>query len=378
MAQYDLDYLSDPQTLRSIEPNLLLKLLRLYREPLERRGIQLTSAASIDHDKVVEVLMDPTPAEAELADVVYLLDGVSGPEDMDRLLPLAEALNIPLGDSPTPPEVALRIWFGDRSLVERAHAESQLTRVRRFEYWFATTPEPPPWRTPTVEALAKLEEELGEWFNKKKRGRRNRVFVFDKGDEIWFLVRHGDPRFRAETIEDSGESAVVYRPAKYAVLVYSLATGGLAINAGPKGEKELYRRKVGLHLFGDEDLFHTKGYYSLKPLQLDQEASLNCREFLEELEWVRLREITLVRGSNEFEIWKAGDVFAAYRRRNPGLPKKVPIKSARFEVKFKGVRATRRFMIQPTRISSYTRKDDKAVLERWMASRGFIAPDGQA
>jgi hypothetical protein len=376
--QYDLVYYSDPQTLRSIEPNLLLKLLRLYREPLERRGIQLASAASIDHDRVAEVLMDPTPAEAEFADVVFLLDGLSAPDDMDRLLPLAEARNIPLGDSPTPPEVALRIWLADRSLVERAHAERQLTCVRQFEYWFATTPEPPPWRTPTVEALARLEEELGEWFLSKKRGRRNRVFVFDKGDEIWFLVRHGDPRLRAETIEESGESAVVYRPAKYAVLVYASATGGLAINAGAKGEKELYRRKIGLHLFGDENLFDAKGYYSLKPLQLDQEASLTCRDFREELEWVRLREITLVRGTNVFEIWQADDVFAAYRSRNRRLPKGVPIKRARFEVKFKGVRATRRFMIQPTRISSYTRKDDKAVLERWMASRGFIAPDGQA
>ena len=50
------------------------------------------------------------------------------------------------------------------------------------------------------------------------------MFVFPKGDSIWFLVHHGDP-FRREGSFDAGQAlSVFYWPEKHDVLVYETAS----------------------------------------------------------------------------------------------------------------------------------------------------------
>jgi len=376
MPNYHPDHFSKPEILKRIAPSLLLKFLEPYREELEKRGIRLRSVEDLDHEQLAEVFMTPTIEQAVLADAIYLVDEFAPPEEMDRLLEAAEAQGIPLGRlrKSSPAEVALRLWITHRSLVERVHAENQLTRVRRFEYWYPAAGKRPRFRQPTPELRMNIESDLGDWFEKKNRGRRNRVFSFERDDGIWFLVRHGEPIRREGTMDEGKRSAVVYRPEKYDVLVYLPDTGGLGINARTKGEKDLYRRTFGLHLFGDEGIFSESGRFTLDPLRVDEADSLVCTDFASHIEWIRLREIKIFRGGGqrEVEIRQADDLFQAYKDRGGEFPARSPIARARFEVKFTRAKATRRFMIEPRSNSSYTRDGDKVILEKWMTKRGFI------
>jgi len=116
---------------------------------------------------------------------------------------------------------------------------------------------------------------------------------------------------------------VFYRPEKHDVLVYEPSIGELRINAASKWEKDLYRRKFGLHLFGGEDFFSGTGEYTLEPLRTDGPAALVCTD-VDGMEWIKLKEIHFFWGGseNEIEIRKASDVFAAFEARGRTLPAK--------------------------------------------------------
>jgi hypothetical protein len=55
-----------------------------------------------------------------------------------------------------------------------------------------------------------------------------KVFVFERPDEVWMLVRHGDPCKREGALEASGSSSVYYRPEVFDVIRYDRGTALLA------------------------------------------------------------------------------------------------------------------------------------------------------
>ena len=130
------------------------------------------------------------------------------------------------------------MFLKDRRLLERKHAERYLTRPRTFDYFQTDLHPIPSFRQPSPQTLTALETDLDDWFELKKRGRGSRVFVYRKGDSIWFLVRHGDPFRREGSLEGSRASSVFYRPEKHDVLVYQPAIGEIRMHACNKGEKD--------------------------------------------------------------------------------------------------------------------------------------------
>ena len=108
-----------------------------------------------------------------------------------------------------PDTVAVQVFLQDRRLLERNHAKRYLTRRRSFEHFQTETHPIPQFKQPSPQTLIDLQEDLDDWFEKKKRGRGSRVFVFPKGDSIWFLVHHGDP-FRREGSFDAGQALSVF------------------------------------------------------------------------------------------------------------------------------------------------------------------------
>ncbi len=124
------------------------------------------------------------------------------------------------------------------------------------------------------ETIAALKADMDEWFSRKRRGRASKVFIYVKEDYVWFLVGHGEPFTRESIIKDGESSSLFYRPEKYDVLVYSPENGDIRMNARSKGEKEPYRIKFGLHLFGDSEFFDGKSKFTLEPLRESGSASI--------------------------------------------------------------------------------------------------------
>jgi hypothetical protein len=379
MATYNLRRFSHPDGLKAIGKDHLLTLLAPHGDFLSKRGVTLpppTSADSLDYEALVNVFMSPDADTPKgLADALYFIHEMATTEGMDELLNEAEKKGLTMDGNPdpTPADVAVQIWLQDKDLLERKHAEQYLTRPRSFEYYQTNADPIPDFKTPSRKILGTLERDLDDWFERKKRGRGSKVFVYPKEKEIWFLVRHGEPYKREGSIEAGESSSVFYRPEKHDVLVYVPSLGELRMNAASKGEKELYRKQFGLHLFGSEDFFPETGKYTLEPLREDGPASLACTD-IEGMEWVKLTEVHFFWGGteDEREIRKADDVFAAFESRGRSMPAKARITRARFQVKFTDSKTPRTVTIRPSNIAQYTRDHDSTIIEEWLDKRGFI------
>ena len=382
MATYNLRRFAHAEGLKAIGREHLLALLKPHKSYLDSRGFTLpppSDSDGIDYEQLVNVLMSPdTTTPKGLIDALYFVHEMATPESMDILLHEADSNGITLDGNPdpTPADVAVQVYLQDKDLLERKHAEQYLTRPRSYEYFQTETTPVPKFRKPSQKTLSALARDLDDWFEKKKRGRGSRVFVYPKKDVVWFLVRHGDPFKREGSLDGDQTSSVFYRPEKYDVLVYDPATGEIRMNACSKGEKEMLRQKFGRHLFNDDDFFPGTGKYTLEPLRSDGDASIVCTD-VDGMEWVRLKEVQYFWGGaeKEIEIRKANDVFAALAARGRGMPSKARIIRASFQVKFTDSKTARTVTIRPSNIAQYTRDSDAAVVEDWLSKRGFILAD---
>ena len=379
MATYNLRRFANAASLKAIAPQHLLEFLEPYRPYFENRDLTLpTSPASdgLDYERLVYVLMSPgTDTPEALLDALFFVNEMSADECMDILLEEAETKGLSLDGKldPTAADVAVQVFLQDRQLLERKHAEQYLTRARVFEYFQTQARPVPAFKQPSWVTLVALELDLDNWFEKKKRGRGSRVFVYPKGDSIWFLVRHGDPFRREGSLDGDQMSSVFYRPEKHDVLVYESAVGELRMNACNKGEKEIYRVEFGRNVFGNKDFFPGTGKYTLEPLRRDGAVSIVCTD-VDGMDWVRLREVQFLRGGaeREIEIRKANDLFAALEGRGQSIPARAPILRASFHVKFTDAKSPRIVTIRPSNIAQYTRDSDADVVEDWLQKRGFI------
>ena len=382
MATYNLRRFAHPEGLKAITPKHLLALLKPHESYFDSRGIVLSSSSAtdgLDYDQLVEVLMTPgSDTPAGLIDALFYVHEMSTQECMDVLLEEVENNGISLEENPDPTaaDIAVQVYLQDKDILERKHAEQYLVKPRLFEYFQTELRPIPVFKQPSTDVLAALEKDLDDWFEKKKRGRGSRVFVFQKTDSVWFLVRHGDPYKREGSLEGDQSSSVFYRPEKYDILVYEPAIGEIRMHACSKGEKETLRCQFGLHLFNNEDFFPGLGKYTLKPLQTSGEASIVCTD-VDGIEMVRLKEIQFYWGGaeGEIEIRKADDVFAAYAGRDRIMPQKARIIRASFKVKFTGTKVARTVVIRPPNLAQYSRDDDASVVEEWLKKRGFIVSD---
>lgn len=383
MATFTLRRFSCPKTLKEIEPKRLLTFLKGHRSFFQSRGVKLPQSASdgeLDYDELARVFMTPdSKTPKELIDAIYFVDEMATDECMDALLEevAKRKLKLAPGSDHSPADIAVQIWLIDKDILERKHAEqfarSFLTKVRSFESFQMEQPKVPKLKRPTEQQLKSLAKELDDWFEEKKRGRGSRVLMFEKDDGVWFLVRHGEPFKREESIDGIKASSVYYRPLKYDVLVYSPQVGELRINARSKGEKQLYRTKFGKHLFGNEDVFPGTQKYTLDPLREMEEDSLAPGN-IEGIEWIKLLEVQFLFGGNPWELVtrKSDDYFALLKSRKKQFPESGRIVKATFQVKFSDAKTPRSVVIKPSNIAQFTRDDDSVLVEQWLEARGFI------
>ncbi len=361
-------------TLKKVHQDRLLSLLVPHEEYLAGRAVDFDDG-QIDFVGLVAVLLKPDEKfPVDLADALHHINELATEDGMDDFLEAAEnrGLDLRLDDEPTPADVALSAWLADRDLVERVVAEQFLLRPRSFEYAVGSGDPPVMVAAPSDDELRAMEKALDDYFDKKKRGRHSKVFVFPKDDGVWFLIRHGEPMDRRGVIRDGESQAVFFRPEKYDVVVYDPVLDELRVNARNKGEKELYRKQIGLRLFADEGYFTDAARYTLDPLLEDGAAALVCAD-VAGLEYVRLKEVHYYRGGSqkEIEIRKAKDLFAAYAEKGRTLPGGRMLKAG-FEVKFSDAKNPRTLNIRLPRTAQFTRDDDSACLDTWMIRRGFV------
>lgn len=388
MATFSLRQFSSSESLQSVHPKCLMKLLARYREYFAAHGLDVGQFKGRDSDyrAICRVLMAPgDEPPAGLIDDLCFIDEMATADAMDALLASAREAGVELevGEESTPADVALQMRLVAPRLLEEKHAEFFLSRRRQtFEYFRSRLGDGLGHRVPSLERLQRFEAELGNRLGEMRRGLGCNVLLFERPDGVWFLVRRGDACRREGAIETDGSLSVVdRRPRKCDVLKYEPASGELAISAEGDGGRRLvalYRELFGELLFDDKARFPEVVKYTLEPLSTMGEASLICSD-VEGIEQVTLAEVKVLQGGAHrgAECLRARDVFGSLRARRRELPKGRIVR-ATFLVRFADAKTPRAVTIRTENIASYTRDSDAGLMERWLAKRGFmqVSPGG--
>jgi hypothetical protein len=401
MATFNLRRFASPDALKTIQEENLQGLLARHAAYFKKRGVNLDGASpdrvaeptapygngsgspaahnGLDYEALASVLVSPDDDTPQaLVDALYMIHEMATEDGMQTLLeaieemPKDDRIALTHASDLTPADVAVQVWLKAPELLDRKHAEQVVGEKKSFEYFVSDKPPTGNFSVPSLAKLQSLEEEIGRWFASKKKGDIARVFVHPKPDEICFLVRHGDTFRREGAVKGGQSSSVFYRPEKHDVLIYNHAIGELRINAGSKGEKDIYRRAFGTHLFSGESHFPSSNRkYTLDPLRTQGPDSLVCSD-VKGIESIQLTEVTYFWGGaqNEIEVRRAGDIFAALKERD-GKIQKARIIGARFRVKFADSKIPRSVSIRPPNVAKFTRDDDGKLVEEWLRNREF-------
>ncbi|ADK85961.1 conserved hypothetical protein [Desulfarculus baarsii DSM 2075] len=379
MATLNFKRFSHVDDLKVVHLHSLIRFLEPHAAYFAAKGFILPSEGSpddFDYEALTSLFISTDDMPQDLVEALYQVNEMATPEGMQDILERCEeaGVELALGEEPAPTDVAVQTWLQAPEIFERAHNEYQLDRPRSFESFFNPAGKHvSPLKMPTLAILRAMEADLTEWFDRKKCGKTVKVMPFERDDGLWFLVRRGEPIKRQGAVLDGKSGSVVYRPEKHDVLVYTPALAELRISPVTKKERELYLRVFGKHLFEGDDFFSERGKYTLEPLRRDGKESLVCSD-ITGLDEIVLREIRIAWGGRhkEFETRRADDIFAAYEEKGRELPRHAPLVLAKFKVNFPDTKKTRALVIYPPNKINIKRHDDSAVLDAWMAKRGFI------
>jgi hypothetical protein len=385
MSTFKLKRFSHPDSLRAIAPERLIAFLRPFDVYLIARGFRFPSEQQqIDYDVLVRILMNPDEnVPDKMVESLYVVHEMSDEDNMERLLDLSHQRNIDLGldDGPTAADVAIAALLAAPELLWEVHAESQVSRARRFEYWAGSARRPCAFPYHDARTLKAMADRLDIWFKEKKKGEdTTEVLVFPHDRKVHILIRHGTAMARVGSIRKGVRSGEYFRPDVHDVLVYDTTMDLLGLKAGTKGEKDLYRTVFGSMLFGSETYFAKRFSLDLDPLR-ERGPDLLVVEDLPELAQVKLVEVRRSFGgeTKARTIDQSTDLFRTYGDRWQHRLCIGKLVGATFALTLGEGRAkrVRRVAIEPLGVAKYDRDDaDSDAIELWLRRCG-IMPEPQ-
>jgi len=379
MASFNPRKFTDPDRLRGIAPQRLGLFFAQWRPYLAGRGFQFpaTSSSEIDHTLLADILMRPDASTpAAMVDALYYVHETANAESMDQLLAAIRSRGLRVLHDPaaTPIDLAIDVWMAAPDVVRNHHAEAIAMRQQNFEYFGPQQPVRGAFPPVSDELRPQIELAMDNWFESHRRGRGCRMFIIRHSPMTWILVRHGQHMRREASLkDDGGVGTEFYRPQCHDVLIYDERSGEIGVHANTKGERNLYLRTLGQHLFSGEDHFPRSARFTLDPLVTDGGAALNVQD-VDEIKSIRLVGYQRYWGGahREMESRKAEDVLAALADRGIHNLAGGRLNSATFKVTFEDSEKERSVTIRPPGIARYERNDDSELIEQWLLRRGFI------
>lgn len=377
MAIQTARYFSRIDCLKAISPKCLIQFLSPYTEFLSSKGFNLKNGARtgrFDCSALTRLLMTSDCGTSnKLVNSLHCICEVARSRAMDRLLEEAAMLGISLDDPGlSPADLAVLVMLRDSRVFERIYAEQFLVKPRTLVY-FQGSRSKVMFVEPSMCTIRALEQDLNHWFESMQQGSGCRVYVYHRKDGIWFMVWHGAHYRREGCIEHGESSCICYRPERYDVLIYQPGTDELQINAGTRGEREVYRKLFGRHLFLDDNHFPGTSKYTLDPLQINKEKVLVCSD-VPGMEYVKLYrlEFCIDGPLRSIETVEAEDVFAAIAADDIVISSRARFSEAWFSIKFTDSKSPRSVSIRPSNMIHYQRESDCKAVDLWLRLRGFV------
>lgn len=381
MASFNPKVFIRPDGLKRIANVHLIALLEPWRAYFSWRGLAFPTSADEEfpHEELAKILLTYDPEmPIELMNGLYYIDEAASNETLDDLLDRAheEGIAIASHGKSTPADVAVQIYLARPALLEERAVRAMAFDKTAFAYFPGRVGEGRDLPDVTEPHLKRIADLMDPWFESKQRGRGARIFVYHRDDKFWLVVRHGMPMVREGKHEEDGEAGVAfYRPQKHDVMIYDAATDLLGINAGSKGENDLYRHTLGEVVFGSRTYFGDGDVFTLAPIRRDGPAIQECDD-IEGIKRVRLLEVVrvIVGEVVMIDIKRSKDLFRAFGGNWSNVLGPGRITSAKLGFVFEGSNRERKVHL---RLDSarYDRDDDAELVETWLRSRGFFAID---
>jgi hypothetical protein len=379
MATYSLKKFAQPDVLKNIDDDHMLRFLTPYKDYLSGRAFafEKNGDGRINHAQLSGILLQPTENIPEdMVDALYFIQEVASNASFDELSEIAQEANISVAADLSPEDITVLIWLHDPKLIKQQHADTLILKPKNF-ISFQSKDGKGRKLDLSPEYITSLARDMDGWFEKNKRGNGCEVIPCDVDAEnkVYFLVRHGMPFKREGKIEKGITGSVFYRPEVHDVVVYDKQVNELSIYnfSSSKKERAMYLELFGTHFFDDPEYFLGEDKYTLEPLLADGQTSLACQD-IPGMDEVKLTEIQLqFQGPyGDRTIMRSKDMFASWDARKRTFPDYGRLAEAKFQIKFEHSSKPRTIKIKPPNVASFDRKEDAHTIELWLKARGFI------
>jgi hypothetical protein len=367
--------------LKGVGRKLLARFFERFTGELAGKRVELPNQDLPDDEYfrgLSKLLLSPDGLPDELSEALFAIDEMANDAGQERLQNAVAQSKVEMEFEleSSQGDVAMQVWLARPELFAATHNEQRLRRLSSFEYFGAKPGENKrtPFAAPRNEAMEGLRADLDSWFAEHNRGHETtQISRHEIDGEWWFVIRHGDTFSRTAKVERQKMTFLHFRPAKDDVVVFSPGHDELRIHATTKGERELYRKRFGVRLRGDDKYFSERKSFTLEPLRLEGAGALKWGGD-GDVDGIVLREIEIVRGGgcHDVIIHKADDIFAsAEAGREKAFPDGGELVRAAFDVHFAGMKKPRRVEVRPPNILKLGRRCDAAVVQKWLSERRF-------
>jgi len=369
---------SHPSSLREFNPADLITLVRPHAEFLINHGLPVPdNPGELDIERLGVVLLQPlADTPPDLVDALSHIHEMATADGMETLTEevRSRGLPIPLEDTLSPSDLALRVWVHDPRLLRRKHAEHVVLKRSSFDAFLPRNGASFVRPSEIDAAVRSFEEDVSKWFIERGRGRGVHVHPIVQDDEVRLVVRHGGPYRREGCLNENEPGTIQFRPLGFHFLVLDFDAWELRVNCKTKGETQLYREAIGERFFGQRDFFDERSRkYTLEPLRTLGRRALNCAD-IHGIRVARLVELAMFLGGpfGRRRIEQADDVLLALEDAGERIPHNALLTKGKLEIEFTDSRKPRIVSFTSINRARYTRGDDDCIVEQFLRRRGFI------
>lgn len=383
MTTLNYQKFTDIHFLKTIKPKRLKRFFQPYEEHLNARGLEIPQSSRLTEeqfDLLVAIVKFPdASAPAEMLDALHVVNGISNRIGIDLLFDNVFGLAAKFGDEddPFPGDVAIEAFLLDRHTVEWMLSHRSSVQRRSFTAFQAASLEIPSLPKNMTQATRCLQNYIDDWYDSRRCGRGATVLNHQDDAAAYFTISHGLPMHRQRILANGQHDHLVFRPLYDDIAIFDKLIGELRINAETQSQLELYRRMIGLHIFGNEALFPKGDLYTLDPLTRFNDEPLSVASIVEltaaECHSVKIllpghksEELT-TRRRDVLEV--LNDRIEMFRRAGFADLRLTEVK---FGLTFRESRRTRMVTIKPPNVAIYSREGDGEVIERFLRFHGFI------
>lgn len=376
-----------PDTLASIDPPDLLRLLRRYRKRLT--GITLTSADRLNIGELSRRIASGVGLPGEFVDVVCMIDELAKPRVHDRLVEIAVRSGIVVGDDDFAHRLVVKAMLKAEHAVRDLFLDQSSLSRKSYGRYMAMARDMPRLVRAHKQGQHALEEALNQDFKSRRRQQCDgvvRIRRFEEPNGFRLIVRRGDIKRCVLTIDDDNggkSSRLIYRPELYDVIRYDRRHGDLLVCARSKPDTRSYCYLVGQHLFNDRFAFDphlAPKRYTLNAIREHGAACLTCAD-IDGIEHVRLSTLELRPPDSDGTPVKIGPgdaLHAVYRMFGGRIEPDVELIRATFAILLRGEQRERTLVISPPITASFDIDHACEPIELFIELRQFLLPRSES